>query len=177
MPNSNFDMNPVSLSSGVVPGNCDGRKQVPPGADSSPISRLEQIRALIEDPNLSVARLSRMIAAEMASALLFMERVVTGPEFFDKRVQIRNICKYLHGLRELSNQLFQLEKLFKDNDIDFDGPKFAFVSGVWVDVVLESLREIGLDDHTIRNFVLHYADKIAEREPQLRRDTKKIGSK
>ncbi len=67
------------------------------------------------------------------------------------------------------------ERFTKGGNIDFDGPQFAVVLDAWSGTMVEAMQDAGLDGHTIKSVMMHFSQKIGERDSQIRRDSQRVG--
>ncbi len=139
------------------PDNSDGESLVP------------TIVEKLYDTNFSASLVLRLIAVEIARLIRRM------------RVQERSVKIFvmqINALRVLADSIRQFDVHRKESDaLDFDGPKFRFVFDQFVLYVEQALREaMGQTNQVMVNNVLrHLRDIIATNEPELRRETEKIG--
>jgi hypothetical protein len=171
-----------SLTNDPVDSACTAEsvhlQQVTDGKELASASKLKQIQAAMDDPDFPLPKLRRLLMAEIFSLLVSMRKLqANGPCVFENRLQTQALHDQLKSFLDLNKQLMAEQVMAKHERINFDGPKFAYVHGQLIEIAKDSLRDIGFDDHTIRSFVMHYAEKVGEHDARIRRETEAIGSK
>jgi hypothetical protein len=143
-------------------------------------SKLSEIRTKIEDPNVSQAELSKLIALEMAAILDGMNEHLDSPNSAIKGMEanfaIKSLGEQLKGVRELGRQIIEMDNQAKRDFINFDGEKFQFVAGQWLQMGVEALRSMGWDEHTVTSYVKHFRSQIEMNELRIRREAENIGT-
>jgi hypothetical protein len=143
-------------------------------------SKLKEIREKIENPNVSQAELSKLIALEMAGILDAMNVYLDNPNAAVKGMlenfAIKSLSEQLKGVRELGRQIIEMDNQAKRDFINFDGEKFQFVAGQWLQMGVEALRSMGWDEHTVTSYVKHFRSQIEMNELRIRREAENIGT-
>jgi hypothetical protein len=143
-------------------------------------SKLNEIRTKIEDTNISQAELSKLIALEMASILDGMNEHLDNPtsgiKGMDANLAIKSLSEQLKGVRELGRQIIEMDNQAKRDFINFDGEKFQFVAGQWLQMGVEALRSMGWDEHTVTSYVKQFRSQIEMNELRIRREAENIGT-
>lgn len=142
-------------------------------AETEP-SLLDMICDKINDPDFDVAEISRWISAEIASVARRMQMQTYDPT---EAWRLKAFSEQVKALRELGKQLTDTDMLNKRDSLNFDGPKFAFVLGVIVDLFGQSMKEAGVTEDMRVSVMKHLRDKMAENDVIIRRETAKIGAK
>jgi|SRR5208282_3127697 len=143
-------------------------------------SKLKEIRAKIEDTTVSQAELSKLIALEMATILDSMNRYFDDPSAPIKQMEsnfaIKSLGEQLKGVRELGRQIIEMDNQARRDFINFDGEKFQFVAGQWMQMGVEALKAMGWDEHSITSYVKHFRNQIEMNELRIRREAENIGT-
>jgi hypothetical protein len=143
-------------------------------------SKLSEIRAKIEDPNVSQAELSKLIALEMAAILDGMNEHLDSPNSSIKGMEsnfaIKSLSEQLKGVRELGRQIIEMDNQAKRDFINFDGEKFQFVAGQWMQMGVAALRAMGWDEHTVTQYVKQFRSQIELNELRIRREAENVGT-
>ncbi len=143
-------------------------------------SKLKEIRTKIEDPNISQAELSKLIALEMAAILDAMNVHLDSPNSAIKGMEanfaIKSLGEQLKGVRELGRQIIEMDNQAKRDFINFDGEKFQFVASQWMQMGVEALRAMGWDEHTVTSYVKHFRNQIEMNELRIRREAENIST-
>jgi len=143
-------------------------------------SKLKEIREKIENPNVSQAELSKLIALEMAGILDAMNVYLDNPNSAIKGMMenfaIKSLSEQLKGVRELGRQIIEMDNQAKRDFINFDGEKFQFVAGQWMQMGVEALRAMGWDEHTVTSYVKQFRSQIEMNELRIRREAENIGT-
>lgn len=134
-------------------------------------TKMMEILEKIDDPQTAKADLARLVAWEMASLLAHIEKL-KGSEG-EKSLGVKNLLETLKGVRELGRQLIEADNANQDY-INFDGAKFKKVMNTWFETAKEALGEIGFDDNTIKNFMMHWAEILGRVDQKLRREVQEI---
>ena len=137
-----------------------------PLADTSAI---DEIAALIEDPNSDPADISRKITSQLAQIIKQQWIVrVDNSECNSNRFKANSeLIKYL---KELRSSLMDTEMLSKRDMLNLDGAKVRLLTDRMVDWFCQALREAGvLEDHK-NNIMQQYRDICKAGEPALRRE-------
>jgi hypothetical protein len=132
-------------------------------------SKLPEILEKISDPQFSKPDVARLIAWEMVSILSYLDSMDDS----GKDIRSKILLEQLKGVRELGRQLIDADDANQDY-INFDGPKFKHVMDHWFETAKKSLREIGFDDHTVTNFIMHWSEELGKSEIKLRREVTEI---
>lgn len=137
-------------------------------------SKLPEIIDKIKDPKVSVAEITRLIAIEMA---LISQDMQTCERDVDGTVKLKNYMGQLRALREVASAAKEADAwAVKADVLDFDGPKFGFVLGKLTEYFKEAaLAALRNDQSTVKSIMMHLRDIVARHEPELRRETAKIG--
>ncbi len=144
-------------------------------------SRLGEIREKIEDPNFSQVDLSKLIAVEMASILEAMNTIldnVSRPstQTYDKiatKEVVASLGEQLKGVRELGKQISDMDSMAKRDYINFDGDKFRWIIGQWMDLGATALRKMGWEEHVVHNYLAHFREEMVKNQERIRRDADK----
>jgi len=143
-------------------------------------SKLTEIRTKIEDPNVSQAELSKLIALEMAAILDGMnehlDKPNSGVKGMDANIAIKSLSEQLKGVRELGRQIIEMDNQAKRDFINFDGEKFQFVAGQWLQMGVSALRAMGWDEHTVTAYVKQFRSQIEMNELRIRKEAENIGT-
>ncbi len=143
-------------------------------------SKLKEIRTKIEDPNISQAELSKLIALEMASILDAMNTFLDNPQVgfnnSEPNAAVKGLSEQLKGVRELGRQIIEMDNQAKRDFINFDGEKFQFVAGQWMQMGVTALRAMGWDEHSVTSYVKHFRNQIEMNELRIRREAEQIGA-
>jgi hypothetical protein len=143
-------------------------------------SKLTEIRTKIEDPNISQAELSKLIALEMAAILDAMnehlDKPNSGIKGMDANIAIKSLAEQLKGVRELGRQIIEMDNQAKRDFINFDGEKFQFVAGQWLQMGVSALRAMGWDEHTVTSYVKQFRSQIEMNELRIRKEAENIGT-
>jgi hypothetical protein len=140
------------------------------------LSKLDEIRAKIEDPNFSQVELSRLIAIEIATCLQMMIQFGDEKNYMENW-KVKVLSDQVKALRELGKQVSETDVLSKRDYINLDGPKFAFVAEEWREGFKEAMKDAGLDESTMVSVMKHWRDVMVKREPDIRRSVEKVESK
>jgi hypothetical protein len=139
------------------------------------ITHLTSILEKIQDPNVPVAEVSRLITVEMTEVLREMHNCRVKGDPFSLNIQ-KALNDQLKGLRELQKSLSEADVLSKRDVLNFDGPKFQFVLLELVTLFEKALKESGVDDSTKSNVLKQFSDLIKMNDEKIRRETEKITS-
>jgi len=141
-----------------------------PEADTSGI---DEITALIEDPNSDPAEISRKITVQLSHIVRdqWAVRVDSSECNSNKFKANSELIKYL---KELRTSLMDTEMLSKRDMLNLDGAKVRLLTDRMVDWFCQALREAGvLEDHK-NNIMQQYRDICKAGEPALRREIQQV---
>ena len=141
-----------------------------PEADTSGI---DEITALIEDPNSDPAEISRKITVQLSHIVRdqWAVRVDSSECNSNKFKANSELIKYL---KELRTSLMDTEMLSKRDMLNLDGSKVRLLTDRMVDWFCQALREAGvLEDHK-NNIMQQYRDICKAGEPALRREIQQV---
>jgi hypothetical protein len=147
-------------------------KSVPRSSDDF---RLQTIIEHIKDPKASRSEILRLIQVEMGSVIQTMAENGAQPS---KRFKVSLGLRQVRVLRNLAAEVRQTHKYRQKEDVlDLDGPKFTFVLGKIMECFQQGLREtLGPDsDATVQNVLRHLRDNFSAKEPEIRRELKRMG--
>ncbi len=140
------------------------------GADELAI---DEITALIEDPDSDPAEISRKITAQLSRIVKAQMVVRVDPSQCNSNTFKANseLIKYL---KELRTSLLDTEMLSKRDVLNLDGAKVKLLTGRMVDWFCQALREGGvLEDHK-NNIMQQYRDICKAGEQALRREIQQV---
>jgi hypothetical protein len=138
-------------------------------------SSIVVIRQAIKDPSISLGDLKRMIAYEIAVATEMMIRQgdnIDVTQFGTTKA----LESQVRALRELGKELMESDQMAKRDYINLDGPKFQYVSDMWVSKFKIAMKKAGVEDGQAKNILMHYKDEMAAVDPEIRREVQKIDS-
>jgi len=141
-----------------------------PEADTSGI---DEITALIEDPDSDPAEISRKITVQLSRIVKaqWVVRVDTSQCNSNTFKANSELIKYL---KELRTSLLDTEMLSKRDVLNLDGAKVKLLTGRMVDWFCQALREGGvLEDHK-NNIMQQYRDICKAGEQALRREIQQV---
>lgn len=134
--------------------------------------RINGIREKISDPNSDPADISRAIAVEIAVVAGNMVAVDGG---MMSAPQLKAFTEQVRALRELGKQLTDADVLSKKDVLNFDGPKFAFVLEIIVNMFSKAMKDAGLPEDMRTSVMKHYRDEMQMSEARIRKDTQAVG--
>ena len=126
---------------------------------------------MINDPNKPVAEINRVIAGEIAAATGDITTLSQASGY-----KLKFLTERVRSLRELSKTLSEVEVLSKKDILNFDGPKFQFVFQEIISCIRKAAKDTGFLDDQINALLRSFRDTIAQREPELRKQTEKVDS-
>jgi len=138
-------------------------------SDAEQSSRIDEILAMIADPDSSLGAIKRLISAEIAEVTKLITRFSTDEELLSS-VRVKNLEIRVKALRELGKELMEADVLGKKDFLNLDGPKFAYVVAEWNEGFNEAMRLVGIDDGTCNSVFRHFRDIMVKREPEIRRN-------
>lgn len=146
-------------------------------AQQAAAEKYDQILEMIENPNCSVASISRLISVEIAktskvSALFVANKVADATLVWKSKV----LADHIKSLRELSKQLTETEVLSKKDMLNMDGPKFLFVLKEIAKLYKQALKDAGCEPSLVENAMKHFADLIRVNDARLRREVDQMDS-
>lgn len=136
--------------------------------------KYDEILNKIEDPNCSVADVSRMLAIEIAKATRDMASEIDDPSMGWKS---KSRMDHIKALRELSKQLSETEVLSKKDVLNLDGPKCIFFLREVTTLFKQALKESGVEISLVENIIKHFRDIFVTNEAKLRKDIENVNSK
>ena len=95
---------------------------------------------------------------------------------FRQNIAIKSLAEQLKGVRELGRQIIEMDNQAKRDFINFDGEKFQFVAGQWLQMGVTVLRAMGWDEHTVTAYVKQYRQQIEHNELRIRKEAENIGT-
>jgi hypothetical protein len=131
------------------------------------LDRYDEILEKIENPNCSVATISRLISVEIAKATRDMAAGMGDPSNAWKS---KAYSEHIKALRELSKQLTETEVLSKKDMLNFDGPKFLHTLKEIAKLYKQALKDAGCEPALIENAIKHFADLMSVNDARLRRE-------
>jgi len=137
-------------------------------------TRLDAIYTLIQDTEADPTEISRLISAELTC---ITKEMAEQRRDYLKAYQQKAYSDLIKALREMGKQLMDTEVLNKKDILRFDGEKFKFALGQIVALFDKALREAGVLEDQRTSIMKHYRDLMTLAEPQIRRETDKIGGK
>jgi hypothetical protein len=157
--------------------NADGSIGPPPNVkkeympnEQEQRSRINDILAMIKDPDASLGEIKRLISAEIAEVLKQMLRYGTPEGSLNATFQVKVLEAQVKSLRELGKELMEADILGRKDFLNLDGQKFAYVAQEWNDGFWEAMRSIDLDESTCNSIMRHFRDLMIKREPEIRRN-------
>lgn len=154
--------------------------QLPPPFDSgeekeedrreASIARMEEIIALVADPEAQLSDISRLIALEIASVIAQMNE----QDPIIRKGSFRELNDHVKALRELQKTLTESDELARRDTLNMDGPKFQFMFKTIVEFFKMAMKEAGVDATLSKTVLLNFGDKMKENEPLIQRDLSKI---
>lgn len=136
--------------------------------------RLQAIIEQLEDPKVPAFGIVRRIEAEMGRAVQTAVRDETQPS----RRRGMALQTKVRALRNLARDVREVEKYRRKEDVlDLDGPKFAFVWGKIWEIFERGLRKaLGPGQESIVQSVLrHLRDEFNVEEPEIRKELERMG--
>lgn len=137
-------------------------------------SFLPVIQEKLNDAKCSTSELLRLISAEIAQLIVEIGVHQEDPQAGYRLPIFRGQLK---TLRALAGSLLRIEAQRKKEDqLDFDGPKFRYVFGELVKCLEQAMQEtLGQNDPAaIQTAKRHFRDIITMREPDLRLEVKRM---
>jgi hypothetical protein len=134
-------------------------------------ARMQEILEMIEDPNKPVGEIHRFIAGEIAA--------VTGSISCLEQVsgyKLKFMTEQVKALRELSKTLSEAELMSNKDSLNFDGPKFQYVFQELMGAFRKAAKDTGLTEDQINSLLRNFRDVMAQKEPELRKQTEKVDS-
>ncbi len=134
-------------------------------------TRMVEIVGLIDDPEASLADISKLIALEIASVIQLMG---TNDPAHRKGRSFRDLNDHVKALRELQRTLTEADELSKKDVLNLDGPKFQFIFNKLMDYIKKAMKDYAIQDDVIKQVMLGFGDMLKENDEVLRRDLNKI---
>jgi hypothetical protein len=138
-------------------------------------SSIRIIREAIRNPQIPLGDLKRMIAYEIAVATEMMIRQGDTVDVTNFGTTKALECQ-VKALRELGKELDEADRMAKRDYINLDGPKFQYVSDMWVSKFKAAMKKAGVDDGLAKNILMHYKDEMAAVDSEIRREVQKVDS-
>jgi hypothetical protein len=137
-------------------------------------ARFDAIRARVPDPKSHPAEICRLIAFEI---VMVIENMLSRRFTADDDYIIRGCVMQVKALREIGKQVLLTELLRRKEDVlNFDGEKFKFVMGRFIELFVEAMKQAGVPDDLNTSVMRHYRDLLAENEPRIRCETEKLNA-
>lgn len=133
--------------------------------------RMIDIFDMIEDPNKPVSEINRIIAGEIAICTGTISTLQQANGY-----KLKFLTENVKALRELSKTLSESEVLSKKDSLNFDGPKFQFVFQELIGIFRKAAKDTGLTEDQTNSLLRNFRDQMAQKEPELRKQTDKIDS-
>ena len=133
--------------------------------------RMVEIIDLISNPEKPVSEINRIIAGEIAVATGEISCLEQANGY-----RLKFLTELVKALRELSKTLSESEALSKRDILNFDGPKFQFVFQELIGAFRKAAKESGLSEDQINALLRNFRDIMAQKEPELRKQTEKVDS-
>ena len=140
--------------------------------EAPPINqRMIEIFDMIQDPEKPVSEINRIIAGEIAVCTGSISTLEQANGY-----KLKFLTENVKALRELSKTLSESEVLSKKDVLNFDGPKFHFVFQEIIGIFRKAAKESGLAEDQINSLLRNFRDQMAQKEPDLRKQTEKVDS-
>lgn len=133
--------------------------------------RMLDILGMIEDPDKPVSEINRIIAGEIAVCTGTISTLEQASGY-----KLKFLTENVKALRELSKTLSESEVLSKKDTLNFDGPKFQFVFQELIGTFRKAAKDTGFTEDQINSLLRNFRDQMAQREPELRKQTDKVDS-
>ena len=146
-------------------------KRIP---DPPDMTRMDLINAKMEDPEADPAEICRLIAAETGKVTRELSAMRNNPE--EWKAKYKTHSEVIKNLRETANRLNDAELLSRKDILRFDGEKFKFAMGRFIELFVKAMKEGGIMEDQRSNVMHQYRDLVAIAEQGIRRDTEKVES-
>lgn len=133
--------------------------------------RMLDIINMIEDPEKPVSEINRIIAGEIAICTGSISTLEQANGY-----KLKFLTENVKALRELSKTLSESEVLSKKDVLNFDGPKFHFVFQELLGYFRKAAKDTGMTEDQINSLLRNFRDQMAQKEPELRKQTEKVDS-
>jgi hypothetical protein len=135
---------------------------------------IERIYEMIQDPEVPIADISRLIALEIVNIM----KKMSPKEFLDRSLMPsqRDLNDQVKAYRELQRTLTESDALAKKDVLNLDGEKFKFVFSSLLLLFQKAMKDGGVDDLVSHNIMQHFGDLVRGNESDLRIDLNKIGT-
>lgn len=155
---------------GRVPGN--GSPDAAEKAGPNRESKLAEIILKLDDPDVPVLEVKRLIAKEIVLTMQYMRTLGGEGSAAAERQSCLTDIKILKMLDAM-----KMERWAQHDVLNFDGPKFKFVLGRTIDYIKEAILEAGGSEHLQASILRHLRDIAAVDEENLRRETQRLSYK
>jgi hypothetical protein len=130
-----------------------------------------KIMEMVDDPNVPLTLINRMIAVEMANVIREISGIAASPL---AQVSLKTREAQVKALRELSKTLQDNDLLARRDVLNFDGPKFQYAVREIVTMMKKSIIQSGYTEDKANEILRAFRDMMAIREPELRREVEKV---
>lgn len=138
------------------------------------VDKYDEILDKMENPNVPVHTISRLISIEIAKATRDMALSLNGDPTLAWKSKAYS--EHIKALRELSKQLTETDLLSKKDVLNMDGKKFiwmlAQITGIWK----QALKESGCEASMLENTLKHFRDLFVMNESRLRKEVEQVDS-
>jgi hypothetical protein len=137
-------------------------------------SHWPEILAAVEDRSVRPAEFVRLILMEMS---LVCHELQTLSGHSSLEFKLKPLLAEVHALRTLAETTrYATELAVQTDTVNLDGPKFSYLLRAMLDVLKESVLKAGYDANAWNSILRVFRDKIVQREPEIRRNMKKIAA-
>ena len=148
---------------------------VDPASTSAEIG-IDQIAALVADPDAPLAEISRLIALEIVKLLQMMSKDRKDPALRAVNVTQKDLNDRLKAYRVLQRTLTESNQLSKKDVLNLDGDKFHYVLGELIKWFRSAITDAGIEENDAHNIMLQFSDKVKQGDAALRIYLNKIGT-
>jgi hypothetical protein len=129
------------------------------------------IRELVEDPDVPVATISRLIGLEIVDLL---QKMTASDPLTRGRYTQRDLNDQVKAFRELQKTLTESDLLSRKDTLNMDGPKFQYVFSEIVGWMVKALEDTKMDSAISASVMTHFRDIAQRNEPEVRKALNKM---
>ena len=139
------------------------------------VDKYDELLELMENPNIPLHRISRLLSIEMAKVTRDMAMALNGDPTLAWKSKA--YAEHIKALRELSKQLSDTEMLSKKDVLNMDGKKFVWMLGQITGIWKQALKESGCEASMLENTLKHFRDLFVMNESRLRKEVEQVDSR
>lgn len=132
---------------------------------------LSKIIAAMDNPEVSLVEVSKLISREIAESLLKQQLAMEDPS---QNHMVKSYNDFIKNLRALGENLKETEELSKKDVLNFDGPKFKHYLERMTGLYKRAIKDAGVDQATELIIMKQFTDLMATNEEVIRFEVQQV---